>query len=689
MKKLVEKFKGLNYKQLGIEHGEKLVLGFVLLIIVFALGGGTSWSHYANNPETLKKNAAQAAARIEAEPWPQAHQGQFPVGGLLTNRVQQMLAPLESNAFAFGDVAPYVPLYKPKEKIKNPGWLAIEQLIATYAPVVLVMPREAGFGGADPNNQFPGQPGGPKGGAEAIPGDELDGGLDGGLTNISAFEARGARVVAVRGVFPLNRQSIRMMRAMNISSRQSALAQLEFQSFEIERMTAVEGADPWAGKWEKLDLDEAFKILNEGTWIGDVVDTSITEAAFTEPLLQLLSGPGGDSATTSGLGAGPGAPEGGGPKAIEGGMGAIDVSMLGADNLWGALATHPSVKDYHLTPEGQEEQNLIDGEILEDIKTQQPVRKPGPLAKFQYNTRKGRDEMLGDQGAMLQFNRGIKRELGENGQLKRGVTASGKFLLFRFFDFTVEPGRAYRYRVRLIIINPNFGRPLQDVVDPSVVQEEYPKTLWSDPTAAVLVANEGDYFVSKINVAGVNGPEAIFDIFQWNEETGTTVHGVLKRQLGQLIDGLADDKYKPQVVDLGLGGIEERHVEFHTGSVFVDVEGDRRIPKDLHSDLDVPFSGKLGIVDQVLITNEYGDLEPLDSTTRSKKQAQVMADHEAFLEKHQSSAVGAVGGDPLAFEDPTADPTAADKGKQKKKRYGTSRRKRRPTGGAGIQPGSP
>jgi hypothetical protein len=531
-----------------------------------------------------------------------------------------------------------------------------------------------------------------------MPGDAAEGALgDGDLTNNSAYEARGERVVAVRGVFPLNRQIIRMMRAMNISNPQVALAQLEFQDFEIERQIAVEGSDPWTGDWEKINLGEAFKILDEGSWIDEVVDTSITEGAFTEPLLQLLSGPGGTQ-KVSALGGGgtPGAgAEAGGDIVDDNDVGDIgdnedpdnfDFSDLGADNLWGALATHPSVKKYHLTPAGQEEQAMIDEAIAKNVEEEKSkTRKPGSLKGLQRNLRKDRDNTLGSKQDMGKVIRDAKQGMGEDQKFELGVTASGNLLLFRFFDFTVEPGRAYRYRVRLEIVNPNFGKPLQDVEDPSVVQDEFPKTPWSDPTGPVVVSVEGDYFVSNVNEAGAYGPEAVFDLLQWNEKTGTAVHGVLRRQLGQLIDGLADKKTK--VVDLGMGGVEERNVEFRTGSVFVDVAGDRKLSRDLHPDLDISFTGMPGIVEQVLLTNEFGDLEPLDSATRDKERKQQIEDHEAFLMDNEAAKGLDAGDDLLDGVDEGETPGGAQ---GKKGRYRSSRKRpgRRPPGtGVGTPPG--
>ena len=46
----------------------------------------------------------------------------------------------------------------------------------------------------------------------------------------------------------------------------------------------------------------------------------------------------------------------------------------------------------------------------------------------------------------------------------------GRLLLFRYFDFSIEPGNAYRYRVKLKMRNPNYLRGYDEVVDQSVAE---------------------------------------------------------------------------------------------------------------------------------------------------------------------------------------------------------------------------
>jgi hypothetical protein len=59
-------------------------------------------------------------------------------------------------------------------------------------------------------------------------------------------------------------------------------------------------------------------------------------------------------------------------------------------------------------------------------------------------------------------------------------------LLLRYLDFTVKPANCYRYRVRLVWKNPNYGRQA-DVIAPFVAEGQYRYTDWSEPSPVVRV----------------------------------------------------------------------------------------------------------------------------------------------------------------------------------------------------------
>ncbi len=57
-------------------------------------------------------------------------------------------------------------------------------------------------------------------------------------------------------------------------------------------------------------------------------------------------------------------------------------------------------------------------------------------------------------------------------------------LLFRFLDFSVQPGHVYRYRVKLIVKNPNFQK---ESAGPFLMRGATREASWSQPSPAVSV----------------------------------------------------------------------------------------------------------------------------------------------------------------------------------------------------------
>ena len=76
---------------------------------------------------------------------------------------------------------------------------------------------------------------------------------------------------------------------------------------------------------------------------------------------------------------------------------------------------------------------------------------------------------------------------------------SSPYRLFRFFDFTVEPGKQYRYRVQLWWSNPNYGIPRQFLANADDSKETWVKTEWSLPTEPVAVPRDARVLAGEIN----------------------------------------------------------------------------------------------------------------------------------------------------------------------------------------------
>jgi len=107
-------------------------------------------------------------------------------------------------------------------------------------------------------------------------------------------------------------------------------------------------------------------------------------------------------------------------------------------------------------------------------------------------------------------------------------------LLFRFFDFTVEPGKKYRYRVRLWLVNPNYGMdvryliPTPDGETPLNARRYLEAKDWSEPSNVAEVPDDSELMLLGVKAAPPNRvadePSASLGIVQWVNDVGKTVY---------------------------------------------------------------------------------------------------------------------------------------------------------------------
>ena len=79
------------------------------------------------------------------------------------------------------------------------------------------------------------------------------------------------------------------------------------------------------------------------------------------------------------------------------------------------------------------------------------------------------------------------------------------YKLFRFVDFTVDPGKTYQYRVRLYLVNPNFGLKAECLQKADTSNEKYLKSPFTEATPPVTVPHL--YQILAENVMGGRGAE--------------------------------------------------------------------------------------------------------------------------------------------------------------------------------------
>lgn len=421
-------------------------------------------------------------------------------------------------------------------------------------------------------------------------------GMTGGASGRSG---KGVRYVVVRGVIPFRTQLEKLARALNLNTTAEAMQYLQFDDFEIERQRAVRGPNPWPegdNAWEQVDQQVAVDLLTKeaANWDLEVVQTEVTDPTFTMPLPARLLGFWTadevshprleawrlkeeekvkeaeknakllESANEKGIG---GRGKGGGFKGIQPDLGAIRNTM----GMEGMGMPMPGMPMPGMSPPGMSPPGMsppgMNG-AMHGGGSSSGMTRPRPGMSQPGMPQPGMPNMM--PGAMPGMHGAMPGMPGGSGFGMAAEVRTPMVVLFRYFDSVVEPGAAYRYRVRLKALNPNFGLSLDQVANPSVVEGEFRWTEWSEPSNPVVVPSDTVYVTAKVpRKSGRPESAADLTIFQWNSERGTLVTDTIKNIHGQFIGG----KKKTKVLDVAKPSLSDEEVAIRGSDVLVDSLG--------------------------------------------------------------------------------------------------------------------
>jgi hypothetical protein len=111
--------------------------------------------------------------------------------------------------------------------------------------------------------------------------------------------------------------------------------------------------------------------------------------------------------------------------------------------------------------------------------------------------------------------------------------------LFRFIDRSVEPGKRYRYRVRLMLTNPNYGQNPRFLERLELGKSRYITTDWSEPTGVIEVPRDDRLLVRSVKPAIriTQEPVATVHLIKWVNEEGIEADKEVEKAVrGQLLD---------------------------------------------------------------------------------------------------------------------------------------------------------
>jgi hypothetical protein len=106
-------------------------------------------------------------------------------------------------------------------------------------------------------------------------------------------------------------------------------------------------------------------------------------------------------------------------------------------------------------------------------------------------------------------------------------------IMVRGLDYTVEPGTTYRYRVRVVVANPNFNR--EDVAPGVDTEAREISGPWSDPTDVVRVPADVSIFALNPARGGYSEDTVVFDVAAWDTNTGSLVVSTFPTAPGQFV----------------------------------------------------------------------------------------------------------------------------------------------------------
>jgi len=143
-------------------------------------------------------------------------------------------------------------------------------------------------------------------------------------------------------------------------------------------------------------------------------------------------------------------------------------------------------------------------------------------------------------------------------------------IMVRALDFTVEQNTTYRFRIRVVVYNPNRGR--EDVspgVDTASAELFGP---WSEPTGEVTMPPDvATYAIAKEPPVQKKLEQVSYEVARWEPETGVTVVKRFTAGPGDLIGG--EPPRTTEIPSSEGKGKQSKKVDFNSHQLVLDAMG--------------------------------------------------------------------------------------------------------------------
>jgi hypothetical protein len=198
-------------------------------------------------------------------------------------------------------------------------------------------------------------------------------------------------------------------------------------------------------------------------------------------------------------------------------------------------------------------------------------------------------------------------------------------LLVRYFDFDAEPGKLYRYRIGLLLYNPNYKLEPRYVVDEEVAKLTFGYSPWSQPSPVVGIPGN-NYLLARGIDTSKRGDKAIVTAVNFDPETGASTASEQQLQRGQAANFGKQNVFVASK-EPGALGITEAKVEFDTGQYLVDFRGRETTKNDPGVPAQMLVIGNNG---QLTLLRELSDKSLVDHLTMTNEMRKM--EHERMID---------------------------------------------------------
>jgi len=257
------------------------------------------------------------------------------------------------------------------------------------------------------------------------------------------------------------------------------------------------------------------------------------------------------------------------------------------------------------------------------------------------------------------------------------ISSSGAdLLMFRFFDFDVEPNECYIYRIQMVVDNPSYNSDF--VRQSSVAEGETRESEWSQPSVPAIAPPEIQYMVHRVSKPPTAQRAVELDVVQFDTDFGSFVESTLPLKFGQFVGGEKELEFP----NLGAGTYAKDKVNFASRDLFLDAIPAPKLDPGLLADLGLEGDQKLANslqaqLDQAVTVNRLGKLQPIDggvTAEMSDARKRVKEQNDKYADLKEKPAASGSGGLFGGTEEDDKDDKKKKKGRNSLKSGGSSGR---------------